>query len=61
MSFHGLLRVLERKNEVSPPFLFRITYRIVRLLVGIGARTIRIVGGGRILCLATRICIGGGY
>jgi hypothetical protein len=36
-----------------------ITYRIVRLLVGISARAIGIVGGWRILTLTTRICIGG--
>jgi hypothetical protein len=47
-----------REGGQPPPFL-EITYRIVRLLVGISARAIGIVGGWRILTLTTRICVGG--
>jgi hypothetical protein len=49
---------VDTRKEPSPPFL-GITYRIVRLLVGISARAIGIVGGWRILTLTTRICIWG--
>jgi hypothetical protein len=54
-------RALEEKDRTAspaaPPFFESITYRIMRLLVGISARAIGVVGG-RIWTRATWICIG---